>query len=227
MANYFNLTLDTIGPATPGISIDAGAAYAATQTVSAGITTGDGVTTGYTMKIWGSVDPANDANVQATEGASAWVAFAATKAIKLSTGDGLKTLNLKIRDDVLNESSATSDTITLDTAVPVVTITSGPDVTKIPKNATKNTCAFAFSSDSIFEQYEVRVVPATNSLHTAGTAVLTANGSTNMAGSAGGYPASTPISCTINGTDLETASAGDGAKIVKVFMREASGGWSV
>jgi hypothetical protein len=34
------------------------------------------------------------------------------------------------------------------------------------------------------------------------------------------------ISCTINGADLETASSGDGAKIVKVFVKDASGNWS-
>ena len=32
---------------------------------------------------------------------------------------------------------------------------------------------------------------------------------------------------TINGADLETASAGDGVKIVKVFVKNAAGTWSV
>jgi hypothetical protein len=32
---------------------------------------------------------------------------------------------------------------------------------------------------------------------------------------------------TIKGTDLETASAGDGAKTVKVFVQDLAGNWSV
>lgn len=227
MANNFNLTLDTTAPASPAISIESGAAYAAAQLVNVGLSTGDGTTVGYTMKIWGDVDGANDANVQPLETNSAWITFAATKQIKLSATDGTKTVYFKIRDDVYNPSSQASDTIILDTSVPVVTINSGPDVSKISKIATKDTCAFTFICDTAFEEYKVKVVSTAGSTHTTGTQIPTASGSTNMAGSAGGYAAGTPISCSIKGTDLETASAGDAVKIIKVFVRDAGSNWSV
>ena len=178
------------------------------------------------MKIWGNVDPANYANVQATEGALAWISFAASKQVKLSSGDGAKTLYLKIRDSVLNESAQTSSSIGLDTTVPVATISIGPDVTKVSKITGKRTCSFSFQCDSIFDEYKVKVVPATSSLQDAGTLIGTTNGSTNMSGSAGNYPANTNIDCQIDGADLEAASSGDGTKIVKVFTKDQSGLWS-
>jgi len=226
MSSYFNLTLDTLAPSSPAILIEGGAAYTSAQLVNCGITTGDGDITGYQMKIWGNVDPAYDANVQATEGASAWISFNATKQVKLSSGDGSKTLYLKIRDNVYNESSQASDSITLDMTVPVSTISVGPDVAKISKIAGKRTCSFSFQCDSIFDEYKVKVVPATDSIHSAGTLIGMTNGSTNMSGAAGSYPATTNINCTIDGADLEAASSGDGQKIIKVFTKDQSGLWS-
>jgi hypothetical protein len=227
MGTNFTLTLDTTAPATPAIVIDGGNAYATSQSVTAGVTTGDGTTAGYQMKIWGDVDTAADANVQATEGASSWIAFSATKAITLSSGDGTKTLHMKLRDDVWNETSEVTDTITLDTSLPVPTVSVGPDVSKVSKISGKRVASFSFQSDAAFEEYKVKVVPSTGSLHTAGTAIPTTNGSTNMAGSAGGYPATTNVDSTIDGRDLELASSGDGAKIVKVFVKDAAGNWSL
>lgn len=52
MSSYFNLTLDTSGPASPSIIIEGGAAYTSVQLVSCAISTSDGDTTGYQMKIW-------------------------------------------------------------------------------------------------------------------------------------------------------------------------------
>jgi hypothetical protein len=43
----------------------------------------------------------------------------------------------------------------------------------------------------------------------------------------GALAATTNQSVTIKGADLEAASAGDGAKIVKVFGQDAAGLWSV
>ena len=215
-----------MAPASPQIIIAGGAAYTAAQLVTCALSTADGDTTGYQMKIWGNVDIANDANVQASEGASVWISFAASKQVKLSSGDGVKTLYLKIRDSVLNESAQANDTIGLDTAVPVTSVSIGPDVTKVSKIATKRTCSFSFQCDSIFDEYKVKVVPATNSIESAGTVIGTTNGSTNMAGIAGNYPANTNINCTIDGADLEAASSGDGTKIVKVFTKDQSGQWS-
>lgn len=225
MANNFTLTLDTTAPSSPILNIESGATYATSQLINCGITTGDGDTTGYQMKIWGDVDIANDANIQVLEASSAWITFATSKQVKLSSADGLKTLYCKIRDDVYNVSSQASDTITLDTTIPVVTVSAGPDITKISKQAGKNVCSFSFQSDAAFTDYKIKSVPSAGSAESAGTTILLTNGSTNMSGN-GSFAAATNINCTINGADLEVASAGDGGKVIKVFVKDASGQWS-
>ena len=226
MANNFTLTLDTTGPSNPSISLEGGAVYATAQLISATIGTGDGTTVGYQMKIWGDVDNSYNANIQTAEGSSAWITYNTSQAVKLSATDGTKTIYLKIRDDVYNESAQTSDAITLNTAVPTVNIT-GPSVSKISKISGKNETTFSFTSDAGFDEYKVKVVSSTSSTHDTGVLIGTAGGSTNMSGAAGGYASGTPINSAIRGADLETASAGDGSKIVKVFVKTAAGIWSV
>jgi hypothetical protein len=104
---------------------------------------------------------------------------------------------------------------------------SGPDVSKISKIAGKNVASFSFSVDTIFDEFKVKVVSSTGASHDTGTLIPTAGGSTNMSGNEGNYPAATPINCQITGTDLEAASAGDGQKIIKVFVKDQAGNWSV
>ncbi len=218
MASFFNLILDTLAPAGLAVTLNDGAIYTTSKAVTLKTTITDADTTGYQMKIWG-IDGV------ATEDAASWETFAAEKSINLPDGDGLKTISVKVRDDVGNETAATSDSITLDTTVPVVTVT-GPDKSKISKVNGYNAAVISFTSDIDFEAYKVCVVPATNSLENAGTVISTAGGSENTSGTAGGYKANTNISVTINGADLEAASAGDGTKIVKVFVKNAAGTWS-
>ena len=219
MASFFNLILDTTAPAGVTLALNDDARYTTKASITAKIGCEDAETAGYQMKIWGGVDGA------ATEDAAAWVNFAATKEITLTTGDGKKTVNLKVRDDVGNESTVVTKEIILDTAVPVVTVT-GPDKSKISKVATFNVAAISFTCDVDFVEYKVKVVPATTSLQDAGVVIGTTNGSTNMSGT-GEYPDAQAIDCTINAADLEAASAGDGEKIIKVFVRNAAGTWSV
>ncbi len=138
----------------------------------------------------------------------------------------MKTLNVRMRDSVGNESTVASDAITLDTTLPVVTVNSGPTAAKISEIAGFDRSSFAWSVDVAFEEYKVKAVASAADPHTAGTLIPTTAGSTNVAGAVGGYLAATNITTEIDGTDLKTASAGDGAKIVKVFVREASGNWS-
>lgn len=226
MASYFNLTLDTTGPSNPSITLNGGDTYATNQLVTATISTGDVGTTGYQIKLWGNVDTTHNANIQTTEVASAWITYTTSQEVKLLTGDGTKTIYLKIRDDVYNESSQASDTITLNTAVPVVSIT-GPSVSKVSKVSGKDESTFSFTSDVDFDEYKVKVVSSSSSAQDSGSQIPTTAGSTNMNGSAGSYPSGTPINCAIKGTDLETASAGDGSKIVKVFVKTEAGIWSV
>lgn len=219
MASYFNLTLDTLAPSGLTLAINDGALYATSTAVKLTIAVEDESTTGYQMKIWG-IDRVAD------ESSASWENFAPSKSVNLTSGDGLKTVYIKVRDDVGNESAQVSDTITLNTAVPVVTIT-GPDKSKISKVSGFNTAIINFTADVEFEEYKVCVVPQSNSTQDAGTLIPTDGGSINTSGSSGEYPASENIQVTITGTDLEAAASGDGVKIVKVFVKNAAGTWSV
>lgn len=224
MANYIILTLDTTAPTNPSIIIDGGATYTANQLVNISINTSDASTVGYQMKIWGDVDALHDSDVQALEGDSNWITYQESKQIKTSEADGNKTLYLRIRDDVHNVSSQVSDSIILDASQPTVTMT-GADVDTISKNPGKNEASFSFQVDQNFEEYKVKIVGNTGAAHDTGLQVGTTNGSTNMYG-VGSFTSATPINIILNGSDLEAASAGDGDKIIKVFVKDAAGNWS-
>lgn len=219
MASFFNLILDTLAPAGLSLKLNDGATYSTSNTVAAVISISDTSTTGYQMKIWGIKAVENEAD-------ASWETFATSKSLVLTDGDGLKTVHIKVRDDVGNESAEVTASITVNTAVPVVTIT-GPDKTKISKVSGFDTCAFSFVSDVDFEEYVVKVVPNSSSLNTAGTQIPTTGGSANTSGSEGGYKKATAINVTIKGADLAVASSGDGTKIIKVFVRNVAGTWSV
>lgn len=220
MASYFNLTLDTTAPSGLTLSINDGAMYATSTSVKLTIGLDDSVTTGYQMKIWG-IDGVN------SESSASWETFAKTKSVNLTTGDGLKTISIKVRDDVGNETSVVTDSITLDTTVPVVTVT-GPDKTKISKVTGFNKSIFSFMADTEFTEYKVCVVPANLSTQEAGTVIPTDGGSSNTSGASEDTPfeANKAIAVTVMGADLEAASSGDGTKIVKVFVKTAAGLWS-
>lgn len=218
MASYFNLVLDTLAPQGLTVKLNNGSQYTTSKNVTLSISVSDTATSGYQMKVWG-IDGAS------SEDSASWETFAATKSIALPTGDGLKNVYVKVRDDVCNETAAASATITLDTSVPAVTII-GPDVSRISKTAPKNVATFSFTSDVAFTEYKIKVVPSKSSLHDAGTLIGTVNGSTSM-NATGTFKASTAISCKIYGKDLEAASSGDGEKIIKVFVKNAHGTWSV
>lgn len=220
MASYFNLTLDTTAPSGLTLSINDGAMYATKVAVKLTIGLADEVTTGYQMKIWGIEGVAD-------ESSASWETFATTKNVNLPTGDGLKTVSIKVRDDVGNETAVVTDNITLDTTVPVVNVT-GPDKSKISKVDQFNKSIFSFMADAEFTEYKVCVVPANLSTQEAGTVIPTDGGSSNTSGTSADTPfeANKAITVTIMGADLETASSGDGVKIVKVFVKTAAGLWS-
>lgn len=218
MASYFNLTLDTLAPQGLTIKLNNGSQYTTNKTVQLAVNVTDESADGYQMKVWGI-------NGVAKESDAVWETLANIKNVTLSTGDGLKTVYVKVRDDVYNETVAASATITLDTSVPAVTII-GPDVSKISKTSPKDVATFSFTSNTAFTEYKIKVVPSNSSLHDAGVQIGTANGSTNMSAT-GTFKASTAISCKVYGKDLEAASSGDGEKIIKVFVKNAHGTWSV
>lgn len=218
MASYFNLTLDTLAPQGLTIKLNNGSQYTTNKTVQLAVNVTDESADGYQMKVWGIDGIAKESD-------AVWETLANVKDITLPTGDGLKTVYVKVRDDVYNETAAASATITLDTSVPAVTII-GPDVSKISKTSPKDVATFSFTSNTAFTEYKIKVVPSNSSLHDAGVQISTANGSTNMSAT-GTFKASTAISCKVYGKDLEAASSGDGEKIIKVFVKNAHGTWSV
>ena len=215
MASYFNLTLDTLAPTISAFVINDGASVTTSTTVTLKITaSGDPAS----MKIWGI-------NGVASESAASWETFSATKQVTLPSGDGTKTVYVKVRDSVYNESAASSDSITLSTAIPTITIT-GPDVSVISEQEGKNVATFSFSSSMALKAWKVKLVPANNSTEDAGTQIGTTNGSTNMTGTT--LAANTAKQCTINGSDLSAAAGGaDGTYIIKVFgQASANNLWS-
>lgn len=219
MASHFNLTLDTTAPAGVTLSINDDDLYTTSATVNLAIGCSDETTNGYQMQIWGTA-------AAPTQEDASWTTYQPTTQVTLPTGDGLKTVYVIVRDNVGNQSAQASDSITLDTAVPAVSVT-GPDNSIISQVPGFNTSIFNFTADVDFEAYKVCVVPATGSTQNAGVTIGTTNGSINTSGNAGGYPADTNIEVTINGSDLEAASSGDGVKIIKVFVQNAAGTWSV
>ena len=219
MASYFNLTLDTTAPAGVGLKIDSGALYTSIVSVVLGISCSDANTTGYSMKIWGSVEDAT------TEDKATWISYATSKTINLTTGDGLKTVYIKVRDNVYNESVAVSATITLNTSIPVVTIV-GPDTNIISKIAGKDTSVFNFTVDQHFVEYKVGVVTSANSTEADATIIGTTGGSLNTSGN-GSFDENKNIQVTVKGADFSDAAGGaDGTYIVKVFAKNDANTWS-
>ena len=222
MASFFKLILDTLAPESLAVKLNNGALFTSGVTVTLGTTVNDADTAGYQMKIWG-------VEGSAAEEDAAWESFAASKAITLPAGDGLKTVHVKVRDNVGNETAAVSAAITLASDVPVVTVT-GPDRSTISKTGGFDSAVISFTVDEAFVAYKVCVVPAENSLVDAGALIPNTAGSVNTSGTAAEgveVAADTAINVTIKGTDLETASGGDGTKIIKVFVKNARDIWSV
>jgi hypothetical protein len=233
MASSVTITLDTSAPAGVTIVLAGNAATVTARDVSAAIGSTDADLTGYQMKIYGDVDDAfATTEYRALEANAPWISFAATKSIRLSTTDGVKVVRVKIRDDVQNVSSEATDSITLDTTVPVISITSGPTPARISKQTGKRTSSFTFQSSVALSAWKVKLVADANDSDTAGTQIATTNGSTNVTG--GALAAATGTTVQIDGADLELAGVNGNAAyngaagIVKVFGQASSNGaWSV
>lgn len=225
MASYVTLTLDTTAPAGGAVSINSGDVATVSRDVSVAITSTDPDLTGYQVKIYGDVDDAfATGSYRAVEGNAPWITLSSPHSVRLSTGDGTKTVRVKIRDTVNNTTSELTDTISLDTAAPVVTIGSGPTPARISKQTGKDSSDLSFSTDTAVTAWKVKAVSSTGAAHSTGTQIPTTAGSSNVTGGALG--AATPQTVTIKGTDLETAGA-EGDNIIKVFAQDAAGNWSV
>ena len=225
MSNFIYITLDTIAPSNPTVKISGDALFTTNRLVTLTVGTGDTVTVNYQMKIWGDVDLAYNTSIKGTEAASVWIPYVSNPQIRLSDGDGTKNINIKIRDDVYNESSTASNSIKLDTKIPTVSV-SNADVPKVSKIAGKDTFSFTFSTDKNIVEYKVKLVNVTNATHDTGVTIGITKGSINTTGTTP-IPEATVTTVTVKSLDLELAGAStDGQKIVKVFVKDELGNWS-
>jgi len=233
-ASSFNVVLDTTAPGGAALALNGGASTSTSVDITAALTTTDNPVTGYQILIWGTgVDPAFNASIQVAQGSSAWITptwtgsgpFTANQAVRLATGDGAKSVSARIRDDVWNETSTLTQSITLDTTAPTVNWTVGPDVTKVSTLSGKRTvnATFTVGAESI-TAWEVAVVANSGSARGSGTVIGTTNGSTGVSG--GAKANGTTQAVVLDARDIQAASAGDGTKVIKVFVQDAAGNWS-
>ena len=227
MASSQTVTLDTTAPQTVAVSIDSGASYSGDLDVVVGLTSPDADTS--QVKIYGDVDDAfATGEYRALEANAPWVAFAATKNVRLSAGDGSKTVRVKFRDDVGNATSEATDTIVVDTDLPVMTLGTF-DRSKVSEVGSFDTISTTLSPDEAVDAWELRLVPNAGSTRDAGTLLASAAGSTASGGAIAGG-ASEAI--TIKGADIrDTGGAdaqADGLKVIKAFGRDPNTqNWSV
>src|SRR3989339_243501 len=113
---------DDLTKPSGSISINSGASYAKTTAVTLGLSASDSVgVTGYYLSTSSTTPSAS---------ASGWIAITSTTSYRanvsysLSTGDGSKTIYVWYKDAAGNVSSTASDSITLDTTAPTLSITS-------------------------------------------------------------------------------------------------------
>ena len=133
---YFNLTLDTTAPTGGSISIPV-------RVNTVNVTATLSATGASYMKFYGDIC-ATAGGAAITEANATWVSYSTTASLILTATDATKTVYVKFKDDVGNETTAYSASTILDTTGPVVTIV-GPDVSKISKVSGYNVCSFSFS----------------------------------------------------------------------------------
>lgn len=230
MAGYFNITLDTTGPSGVSVKINGDAVRTTSTAVTLDITCADSDTTGYQMKIWGDIG-----DTGLSESNASWEAFANSKNVTLSDGQGdTLTVYVKVRDDLYNTSATASDTIILYTEAPTVTVVSGPtpvrittvaghdDATALEKVAilAKSVSTATFTADKEISDIRVMVVSGINALNADASNVLipstlskiytgTSDDPTVLTGSDGMTVSNLAIA---SGTEVHVAIAGDDLK---------------
>jgi hypothetical protein len=221
MSGVFQIQLDTLGPQDPTLTLDAGnPAFTVDNLVDALLGTSDADTTGYRVKIWGDI-----VGFAPDEESVAFRAYAPSIQIQLTAGDGAKTIYARLFDDLDNASDVVSDTIVLDTTVPVVNKLGGPTPARISDKEGHDESNLSWSPDSAIQAYKVKVVADASTPHDQGTQIPTTAGSTNVSG--GAVPAGAAVITMVKGADLKTAGGADGTKNVKVFIQDLAGLWSV
>lgn len=202
MASYFNITLDTTAPSGVGVKINGDEARTTSRNVTLNIACTDADKTGYKMKIWGDITTGDETgNLIAAETDAAWEDFAASKTVLLIGDDdnssSQRTVYVKVRDDLRNESATVSDSIILYSELPEITVISGPSPAKITTRAdktagnnfseqlslavlTRSTVAFTANKD--ISDVKVMITSSINSLHNDTTNILIPSTSGSMIG---------------------------------------------
>ena len=159
--------------------------------------------------------------------------------LTLTTGDGLKTISVQLKDEAGNVSSAGTATVTLDTAPPVIDV-NAPDYNRVSKQHTNrldstgaviankynDVCIFTWSANEKINAYKV-CVNEVGQLAATAEAIGTTGGSLNMSG--GPIDANTDVTSTIFGADFAATSAVndvDGAYEIIVYGQDEAGTWS-
>ncbi len=233
MANYVNITLDTVAPAGVSVLVNGDAEKTTSSAVALTIACEEAAD-GYQMKIWGTAD-------SPTENDAVWETFQSTKNVVLPAGDGLKTVYVKVRDDVWNESATASDTITLYEKLPSL-IGLAVNKSKVSLVEGQNKTVGSFAVDENIDAVKIMIVQNCNDSHDAATniSIPVANGSKietdngDLSCIDGVLEAEELVDCVfvvsfdICAKDINSVAPGDGIKIVKVFVRSAeTGSWSV
>ncbi len=244
MANYVNLTLDTLFPQGFTLKINDGATTTNSTTVEIKVTCADvGYCDGYQLKVWGTADCP-------TEESASWVNFVKddgpsgktmTLTTTISGTDGQKTIHAKLRDDVYNETPSESATIRLLTNRPTI---QGLYISpaKVSLMDGKNLATGSFGFDEKINAAKVMIVTDVNATHDNQTniSIPTTNGSC-LEFEDGDVLSSDKMEFTgtecddtftvlynINAKDISAVAPGDGVKIIKVFVRSAESGlWSI
>lgn len=222
MSGTFVITLDTTGPQGVTLTLDTGnPAYTTDDWVDALIGTTDPDTTGYRVKIWGDV-----MGFAPDEESVAFQAYAPSIPVQLAAGDGVKTVHVRVFDDLDNAGGSANDSITLDTAVPVVNKVSGPTPARISDKDGHDTSNLSWGISEDIQAYKVKLVPDASTPHDQGVQIPDAGGSANVQG--GAKVAGGNTLTVIKGADLKAAAGNvDGDHSVKVFVQDLAGLWSV
>lgn len=211
--------------------------------------------TGFTARI-GFTNETQDSPIVAyqltgdfTDSSEEWQTFTAdsgqnymtVSGLNLTSGDGLKTITAKLKDEAGNiTSTAASASTTYDSAPPVIDV-NAPDYNKVSKQHTlrRNTstaaeisgkyndvCTFTWSANEALQAFKV-CVNAVGQTAAGATAIGTTNGSQNMSG--GSVAANTDVTSVIFGADFAATDAVndvDGAYEVIVYGQDLGGTWS-
>ena len=127
------ITLDTTGPELDA-QINGGDPSTANETVTLTLAAEDAGGGDIEVKIWGSINPLDPLNADyaEAEGDALWHPFDDSWLVVLSAGDGPKVLNVKVRDEVLNETQA-NPSIVLGAYVPPEPVATPPPGYPSPK----------------------------------------------------------------------------------------------